>query len=75
MHNGLVNMSEGKDENEVSQEEKEDEVLQEAAESNMSGVEADTESDCTLVNADMSDSSPVKSLFGRLYRTICHSTV
>ena len=50
---------------------KRDEVFQEVAESNMPGVEADMESDCTPVNADMSDSPSMRSLFGRL---VCHST-
>ena len=39
---------------------------QESAESDMSGVEADTESGDTPVNADMSDSSSVRSLFDSL---------
>ena len=47
VHNGWMNISGGKDKKEILQEEREDEVLQEAAESNMSGVEADTESDGT----------------------------
>ena len=62
MHNGSVNMSEGKVEDEALQKEKEDEVFQLAAESNMSGVEADTESDCTPVSADVNDSSSIRSL-------------
>ena len=57
----------GKDKDEVLQEETEDEGFQEATESNMSGVKADTESDCTLLNADMSVCSSMRSLFGRLY--------
>ena len=42
----MMNMSGGKDKEEALQEEKEDEVLPEAAESNMSGVETDTKTAC-----------------------------
>ena len=37
--------------------------MQEVAESNMSGIKADTESECTCVNTDMSDSSFVRPHF------------
>ena len=72
VHNGSVNMSKGKDKDEVLQEEKEDEGFQEATKSNMSSVGADTESDCTPVNSDMSDSSSMSPF---LEHYMSHSTV